>query len=445
MTAERFETEYADMFELRDKGGRKYKGGSSRGGRDYMSPIEETPMNFRSPFARRSRGYLKIRENWTPRQSVPMNYGSPLHQGQTDIQNQQFGSIWDKVQAYGSDMDEKVDKFIQHVSYSPDVDKPIKALQNQEWVVAITKWLQEQKSAMVKARTTKNSDEQQRVAAAVNTLIQDVVTYSGKFLSWMDRNSGDQAEGNAGGSVVSQGSKKDERFIGNITFMGDKNTTIAVSPEGKLGIKSYGLDDVKFVEDLDDGVFAKDDMGFLQFTKISEQLQKDAESGKPLNENVVKGNADQLLKNKDSVLSWAFDPLYGQSWLQDYAQGNPDADVDMFMPESPGFDIDYLTDELHGWLTSKLTESYNKNVPQQPEQKGDAAQGIMDKTLAGVEEEKKNKEGVYAEGGEQSQGPPQGPPQAGAMAQEPPQGSPMAYKSKMSKKALSILRKYNRI
>ena len=222
--------------------------------------------------------------------------------------------------------------------------------------------------------------------------------------------------------------------------MGDKNTTVAVSPEGKIGIKSYGLDDVKFVEDLDDGVFAKDDMGFLQFTKISEQLQKDAESGKPLNENVVKGNADQLLKNKDSVLSWAFDPLYGQSWLQDYAQANPDADVDVFMPESPSFDIDYLTDELHGWLTSKLTESYNKNAPQQPKQKGDAAQGIMDQTLAGVEEEKKNKQGVYAEGGEQ----PQQPVPEEAMAQGPPQGSPMGYKKPRSSRAIELLRKYTK-
>ena len=333
-------------------------------------------------------------------------------------------------------MDEKVDKFIQHTSYNPDVDKPIKALQNQEWVVAITKWLQEQKSAMVKARTTKNSDEQQRVAAAVNTLIQDVVTYSGKFLSWMDRNSGDQEEGSGGGSVVSKGSKKDERFIGNITFMGDINTTVAVGPDGKLGIKSYGLDDIKLVEELDTDVFAKDDMGFMQFTKISEQLQKDAESGKPLNDNVVKGNADQLLKNKDSVLSWAFDPLYGQSWLQDYAQGNPDANVDVFMPESPNFDIDYLTDELHGWLTSKLTESYTQNVPQQPEQKGDAAQGIMDKTLAGVEQEKATKQGVYAEGGQQ-------PAPEGAMAQGPPQqGSPMGYRGAKSRKALELINRF---
>ena len=299
---------------------------------------------------------------------------------------------------------------------------------------------------MVKARNSKNNDEQQRIAAAVNTLIQDVTTYSGKFMDWIDRNSGDQEEGNAGGSVVSEGSKKDERFIGNITFMGDTNTVAAVGEDGKLGIKSYGLDEVKYVEELDNDVFAKDDMGFLQFTKISEQLQKDAESGKPLNENVVKGNADQLLKNKDSILSWAFDPLYGQSWLQDYAEGNPNANLDMFMPESPEFDVDYLTDELHGWLTSKLTESYNQNVPQQQEQKGDAAQGIMTETLAGVEEEKKNKEGVYAEGGEQSQQPQQPAPEE-MMAQGPPpeQGSPMGYTRKMSKKAQQILRKYNRI
>ena len=136
-----------------------------------------------------------------------------------------------------------------------------------------------------------------------------------------------------------------------------------------------------------------------------------------------------MLKNKDSVLSWAFDPLYGQSWLQDYAAGDPNANLDVFMPESPSFDIDYLTDELHGWLSSKLTEAYEKNVPQEPEKPGGAAQGIMDKTLTGVEEEKKNKEGVYAEGGEQPQGPPQEgmPPQGEPVAQAPEQGSPMGY------------------
>ena len=69
----------------------------------------------------------------------------------------------------------------------------------------------------------------------------------------------------------------------------------------------------------------------------------------------------------------------------------------------------------------------------------------MDKTLAGVEEEKKNKEGVYSEGGEQPQGPPQGPTQAGAMAQGPPQGRPMAYKGKMSKKDVENFIEKNKI
>ena len=96
------------------------------------------------------------------------------------------------------------------------------------------------------------------------------------------------------------------------------------------------------------------------------------------------------------------------------------------------FNIDLLTDELHGWLTSKLTESYNQNVPQQPKQKGDAAQGIMDETLAGVKEEKKNKKGVYAESGEQT------PPQGEMTAQRPPeQDSPMTY-------AMNVIKKYNK-
>ena len=439
ITEEQFDVEFRKKYNLRHGSGQgdRYRG-------DFYSNVPtqfRSPMNFRSPFARRSRGYLNLRKDWMPTQSVPMNHGSPLHQEQTDIQNQQFGSIWNKMQVYGEDMPEKIDKFVKHVSYDPEINKPIESFQNQQWVQTITKWLQDQKSVYVKARNSKNNDEQQRIVAAVNTLIQDVTTYSGKFMDWIARNSGDQTEGNAGGSVVSEGSKKDERFIGNITFMGDTNTNIAVGENGKIGIKSFGLDGVKFVEELDSDVFAKDDMGFLQFTKISEQLQKDAESGKPLNENVVKGNADQLLTNKDSILSWAFDPLYGQSWLQDYAQGNPNADLDVFMPESPKFDIDYLTDELHGWLTSKLTESYTQNAPQQPEQKGDAAQGIMDQTLAGVEEEKTNKQGVYAESGEQ----PQQPAPEEAMAQALPQGSPMGYRGKTSSKSLEILRKFNRI
>jgi len=209
---------------------------------------------------------------------------------------------------------------------------------------------------------------------------------------------------------------------------------IAIGDDGKLGIKSYGLKDIKYVEDLDDDVFAKDDVGYAMFLEASSVLQKDAESGKPLNEDIVKGHADQLLKNEDSILSWAMDPLYGQAWIQDFAQGNPDANVNVFMPESESFDIDYLTDEIHGWLTSKLTEAYNQNVPQQPEQKGDAAQEIMDETLANVEKEKENKEGVYSEGGEEPQGPPQGPPQE-TMAQGPPQepttsNAPLTYLTK---------------
>tara|TARA_Y100001963_G_scaffold43258_1_gene60650 strand:- start:353 stop:3250 length:2898 start_codon:yes stop_codon:yes gene_type:complete len=433
----------------------------------FKNPINYGTPTFVSPFKRRDRSYLRVRENWMPtpmkhgtfedfqygrnghnpdtmsakhedwhlKQSgeSPNNYNSPFHQ---EEQMQQPTNIWEKIQAYGKDMDKRIDKFIQHTNYDPATDKPINSFQNQTWVGIITEWLQGQKQVMIDAGNNNDKQAQQNVSTAVNQLIQDVTTYSGKFLDWIDRNSGDQAEGNAGGSVTSNGSRKDEKFIGNITFMGDQNTTIGIGDDGKIGIKSYGLEDVKYVEDLDTDVFAKDDAGYQMFLEASGQLQKDAESGKPLNSSIVEGHADNLLKNEDSILSWAFDSMYGQSWIQDYVQANPNADVDMFMPESPSFDIDYLTDELHGWLTSKLTEAYEKNKPAQPEQKGEAAQGIMNETLANVEQEKENKEGVYAEeGAEQPAMQPQGMPA--------PQESPMMYRS--PRRAREILKKLNKI
>lgn len=417
------------------------------GAPDSAKPHKNTPSNpfgYKSPFFRRNNISRKIRDNYAPITN-PINY-SPFRQSEItegETPQQGGGTIWDKIQSYGEDMDVRIDKFIQHTNYSPETDLPVNAFQNQEWVGIITEWLQTQKQGMVEATNSKNKEAQQKISTAVNQLIQDVTTYSGKFLDWLDRNAGDQAEGNAGGSVVSKGSMKDEKFIGDITFMGDQNTTIAVGDDGKIGIKSYGLEDVKYIEDLDDNVFAKDDAGYAMFLEASSVLQKDAEAGKPLNENIVNGHADQLLTSKDSILSWAFDPLYGQSWISDFAQGNPDKPFDVFMPESESFDIDYLTDEIHGWLGNKLKEAYEKNVPQQPEQKGDAAQGIMDETLATVDKEKENKEGVYSEGGEEPQGPPQGPPQEEAMAQgPPPQGPPMAYKEN-PKLIRDITRRYN--
>ena len=402
----------------------------------------KTPIQFKSPFPRRDLSIKRYRENWMP--SAPMNYGSPLRQQEQLNINSEFGTIWEKMKAYGPTMDKKIDTFIKHTKYDPTTDKPINSFQNKEWVSIITKWLQGKKAEMVKATNEKNNDVMQQISTSVNTLIQDVTTYSGKFLDWMDRNAGDAAEGNAGGSVVSQGSKKDEKFIGNITFMGDKNTTIGIAEDGKIGIKSFGLPNVKYVEELDFDVFAKDSVGHAQFIEVSESLQKLAESGKPLNENTVKGNADQLLKNEDSILSWAFDPLYGQSWLQDYLEGNPNADVEKFMPESNNFDLDLLTDEVHGWLVSKLTESYNKNVPQQAAQPGEGAQKIMDETMSNIDKEKENKEGVYAEKTEQQQAPPQ---QEQAMVKAPPpqppseKNSPMSYLSEGRK----LINKYKKI
>jgi hypothetical protein len=375
----------------------------------------EKEKKTRSAFPQRKRSHIKVRENWMPT-------SSPMMQTEQQDLSQPPSTIWEKINSYGKDIDKKVKRFVKHVKYNPSTDKPISSFQNPRWKNEITRWLQGRKQKMVEAIRSGDKQSQQFVSESTLNLIQDVTTYSSKFLDWLDRNSGENKPGSKGASVVSLGSKKDEKFIGDMAFMGDLNTNIMVGEDGKIGIKSFGLSGVKYVEDLDLDVFARDDAGKITFLEASGKLQKDAESGKPLNSSVITGYVDELLKNEDSILSWAFDPLYGQSWIQDWSQANPDQDPSVFMPESPSFDIDLLTDELHGWMKAKLDEAYSKNLPQQPQQRGDKAQQIMNQTVQNVEQEKQNKQGVYAEQSQQPQQP-----------QQPQQGSPMAYTSKSLK------------
>ena len=61
----------------------------------------------------------------------------------------------------------------------------------------------------------------------------------------------------------------------------------------------------------------------------------------------------------------------------------------------------------------------------------------MDQTLANVEQEKQNKQGVYAEKSEQ---------QEQVTAQAPPpseENSPMSYKDAKKKRALELIRKFS--
>ena len=210
----------------------------------------------------------------------------------------------------------------------------------------------------------------------------DITTYAGKFEEWMTRNGGDETPGNQGGNMTSEGSSKDKRFEADLAFVGDPNTSMDITEEGKMGVKSYGLEDLKYVDELDTDVFIKDFKGYQQMLEMSSQLQEDAESGRPLNKNIIGGQADMLLANKDSLLSWAHDPLYGQAWIQDYAQGNPGENLDWAMPESDQFDKDRLEDEVHGWLTDKLTQAYTKYAPKDAKD----AEGIKEETMASIDQ-----------------------------------------------------------
>lgn len=324
---------------------------------------KEQPVSPRkkkkSPFERRDRSYLNVRKKWMPTSSPMMQMEQPgMEQPQ---QNQE--TIFDKMQMYGDGVREKVDKFVSNARYDSQVDKPIKAINNQEWVGKITEFLKQKKNELIEAKKNKDKQQEQKIFEHVNTLINDVTTYASKFESWRDRNGGDTTPGNMGGNMTSDGSMKDKRFEADLAFVGDTNTDLGVTEEGKIGIKSYGLDDLKYVEDLDQGVFMKDFAGYKNFLEMSKTIQEDAESGRPKNQNIINGQADLLLKNRDSLLSWAHDPLYGQAWIQDYAQGNPDEDLSWAMPESDQFDKDRLEDEVHGWLTDKLSQAYDKYAP----------------------------------------------------------------------------------
>ena len=374
------------------------------GAPDDAKPHRNTPT---SPFSRRDRSHLNVRKKWTPNQGTPMMHRSPFHQeidpnqdpmanqdptvqnpeemagieGQ-EMQQPQGETVWDKMKMYGDSIETQVDKFVSNASYNSGVDKPIKAIQNQEWVGRITEWLKEKKGQLVQAKKSKNKDAEQKINQSVQSLVGDITTYAGKFEEWMTRNGGDETPGNQGGNMTSEGSSKDKRFEADLAFVGDPNTSMDITEEGKMGVKSYGLEDLKYVDELDTDVFIKDFKGYQQMLEMSSQLQEDAESGRPLNKNIIGGQADMLLANKDSLLSWAHDPLYGQAWIQDYAQGNPGENLDWAMPESDQFDKDRLEDEVHGWLTDKLTQAYTKYAPKDAKD----AEGIKEETMASIDQ-----------------------------------------------------------
>ena len=360
---------------------------------------KEKPVSPRkkkkSPFERRERSYLNVRKKWMPTSSPMMQIEQPgieqpsMEQPSMEQPQQNQENIFDKMKMYGDGVREKVDKFVANARYNSQVDKPIKAINNQEWVGKITEFLKQKKGELVEAKKNKDKQQEQKIFEHVNTLINDVTNYAGKFESWRDRNGGDKTPGNMGGNMTSEGSMKDKRFEADLAFIGDTNTDLGITEEGKIGIKSYGLNDLKYVEDLDQGVFTKDFAGYKKFLDMSKNIQENAESGRPKNQNIINGQADLLLQNKDSLLSWAHDPLYGQAWIQDYAQGNPDEDLSWAMPESDQFDKDRLEDEVHGWLTDKLSQAYDKYAPKKDLEDVDK---IQQETMSSIGEENYSKQ-----------------------------------------------------
>ena len=406
--------------------------------------IEDSPITYRipikkiTPFARRDRVYLNVRKKWMPNQQpqqdmmgdmgTPMGYNSPLHQEeiiedplqQTPV-SEGGETIWDKMTMYGDGIDSQVEKFIAHNNYDPAFEKPIATIKNQEWINAIKQWLNVKKQQIIEAGKNKDNSLEQELTGHVNTLIADITSYAGKFVEWLDRNAGDQTPGAIGGSLTSDGSKKDEKFIANLAFMGDTNTDFAIDNSGKIGIQSYGLNDIRRVEDLDTDVFARDDSGLATFLDILGTMQDDAQANKPLNDNIIKGQADLLIKQQDSLLSWAHDPLYGQAWIQDFSQANPNEDISWAMPESDVFDKERLEDEVHGWLVDKLAQAYHNRRPKNEK----SVDQIHKETIASLDQsESSSPENI----------PSQLPP-----IQREQKGSPMVYKSR----AQQLIAKYS--
>jgi len=387
-----------------------------------QSPL---PMVLSSPFRRRDMSSKRIRDKWRPssQPTQPLAYStSPLHKEEiateAPIEAQPpTVTLWDKIDEYGGlpAINSTVENFISNVTYNPEFDKPLKAIQSGNHNSVIQKFADDLASQLKEAGKNKDMKGKQNIMGIADQLVRDVSLFAEKFMSWTDIKGGDKTPGNIGGDMTSKGSDKTFDFNQNTIMMGDPDVNMGITPEGKIHFKRNDIPGLVYVGDMDKGIFHKNYEGIKTFAEAQKRYHGNGIEGLPLNDSVTEGTVSGILQTKDALLSWAHDENAGKSWVSEYAEMNQGEDLSWAMPESEQFDYDRLYDEVHGWMSHKLNEAYNdvsKTKAKKP--KPDAAKQILSALQAPVQPQQ-----------------PQQPQQQEA--------SPIAYKSR----AQQLIEKYS--
>ena len=347
-----------------EKAGGKYR---------EQSPL---PMVFNSPFARRDMSFKRVRDKWRPNQqpTQPLTYTSPLHQEEfaTETPEEQAGiagteiptTLWDKIDDYGGMpvVNSTVENFVSNITYNPDFDKPLKAIQSGDHNRVIQEFADDLASQLKVVGKNKDMKGKQNVMTIADQLLRDINVFAEKFMSWVDLKGGDKTPGNIGGDMTSKGSDKTFDFNQSMIMMGDPDVNMGITPEGKIHFKRNDISGLVHIGDIDKGVFHKNYEGIKMFTQTQQRYHGNAIEGLPLNESQTEGVVSGILQTKDALLSWAHDENSGKSWVSEYSEMNQGEDLSWAMPESEQFDYDRLYDEVHGWMSHKLNEAYTSVI-----------------------------------------------------------------------------------
>ena len=327
---------------------------------------EQTPLAFKSPFARRDMSARRVRDKWRPTQqpTQPLAYrpSSPMRFEETNapINEEPVKTVWDKIDEYGGEQAIKstVENFVGNTTFNSEIDKPLKAFQSSNYTNVIQEFADSLAQEMKTAGINKDNKARQNVMSKAQTLIGDINIFAQKFNAWTNMKGGDKTPGNIGGDMTSKGSNKIFDFNQNTIMMGDPDVNMGITPEGNIHFKRNDIADLISVGDLDKGVMHRNYEGIQTFAKMQETYHSNAIEGLPLNESTTEGTVSGILQTKDALLSWAHDENSGKSWITEYAEANPNEDLSWAMPESEQFDYDRLYDEVHGWMSHKLNEAY---------------------------------------------------------------------------------------
>ena len=203
------------------------------------------------------------------------------------------------------------------------------------------------------------------LAKSVNNLID-------KKADWVENNGGSGSTKR----MFSAGSSGKNKFMQNAIFMerDDLYRMIVPLPEVTVGGDTK-FDDIEFAfgdfkagkkpnkvvkaSEIFKDVFMKPEGKFAEFRKAANKFNEDRKLGKPYNEYHATVISDSLLDSKENILAFAWDNFAGPSFIEQYREANPDADISFADVDSPNFQENKLKDEVSYWLKTKLRREFD--------------------------------------------------------------------------------------